>query len=254
MALGNVFRVARTLGDTSSLFGGGVSGVAARAQSRVVGRGTSSLMKMDVWGLVMWAEFFGWLNTAVQVGASKDVFVGTALPYAAGYEFGFQNPSGRRTRRPYFFPAVTQVTAETRFGRGGGSFLSLSGLGPSRSGVYVGGRFFADIRSIANGSVGQRLARRQAGGEISRFFWGTLADPTRNVNEAIANRIIALSRRAARADDLVDTSALVMSIVQGNSFEEWRQKSLSEGLKRSRAAGRLTGNKFTGTRGGPSLP
>lgn len=238
--IGKIFQSARFLGDTSSLTGGGTAGALARIQNRAVGRGTSKLMQMNVFGLIMWAEFFGFLNTAVQAAAAKDVWVGTFTPYAAGYEFGFRNPVGKRRRRPYFFQAVEQAAMEAKFGRsrsGRGASLSVS-----RSGVYVGGRFFADIRAVARGSVVQRGARRVAGREISRFFWGTLKNPNRNVNHAIANRIITLSRRAARSDNLVDTGALVMSIQQADSLSGLRAKSILNAIQRSGQSG----TKFTG--------
>lgn len=231
-----IFGIARTLGDTSSLMSGSVGG---RVERRVVGRGVSKIFQMNVFGLIMWAEFFAFLNGAIQVAAAKDVWVGTVVPYAAGYEFGFANPVGRRTRRPYFFDAVAQMQQEFRFGgsRGGAGLLSVS-----RSGVYSQGRFLADIRSVARGRVVARGIRRVAGREASKLFWGSLRNPQRNILHAQANRIITLARRNVRGQELIDTRALLMSIQQGDSFTQMRTRSLTEAIARG---GR--GRKFSGT-------
>lgn len=213
--LSRIFQTARLFGDASSLRGG------ARATGRRVGRRAAgrflgkSLFGMNIFGLIMWAEFFTWLRNAVELAAGKDFWVGTVLAYAPGYEFGFTNPVGQRRHRPFFFDARDRVLTERTFG----SRLRAQPISGSRSGIYAGGRFLADIRSVANGRIVARAGRRAAGAAASRFFWGTLAHPDRNIFELMARRTQMLARENIQAQGLIDSGALWESIQTGPTFD-----------------------------------
>jgi hypothetical protein len=156
----------------------------------------------------MWGAFLGFLNNAVKLAASKDIYIANAMSYAYGYEQGFTTiASGRRLPPPGygFWEKGLQEAISNSWQPYKGGFAF------SRSGLYIGGRFVADIRAVAKGSLVSRGARRAAGRETSRLFWGTLGRPDLNPNEVIAQRAVAAIRRNIRGALLVDTGALAMA-------------------------------------------
>lgn len=238
--------MARALGDTSSITS---SSVTERVRHRIMGKiAGRSMMGLGVFGLVAYAEFLQWLTNAVRRAAAKEMYLGTVITYASLYEFGLfgnvqskefpaDKEPGRRVtggstrgyrHAPFFEPGVRQAIAKRSKGS---SPISVPKGG--RSGLYEGGKFVADLRSIVRGDITQRFARRAAGASSSRFFWGALANPDHNILEALAKQAKTEVRRKIKEQDLIDTRALLDSIQYGESIEE--MKSLS----RRRATMRL---------------
>lgn len=234
------FQTARFLGDTSSL-SKGYDSVAARVGRRVGGRGLGKMSAgMTIANLFIWAEFLQFMRQAIEGMNAKPVYVVTMMRYAWGYNKGFKTipTSPKRPGPPGFGfwdkgveAAVRGDESSSSGGRAG------SGVGINRSGIYQGGRYMADIRSVYKGDVAGRFARRTAGAETSRFFWGTLANPDRNVMEVFAKRAVKNIRRNIRDIGLVDTGALAMSVQWGNSIEEAREKSRNAAISKLNSAG-----------------
>jgi hypothetical protein len=225
--LGGVFRTARVLGDISSLEN---NDLGYRAASRGVGKLTAMPMRgMSIHGLFMWAAFLGFLNNAVKLAASKDIYIANAMRYAYGYEQGFTTiASGRRLPPPGygFWEAGLKesITNSWQPYKGGFTF--------SRSGLYIGGRFAADIRAIYKGSLLSRSANRIAGRETTRLFWGTLGRPDLNPNEVIAKRAIAAIRRNIRGALLIDTTALAMATQYAGNKHDAMMLSRRAGMEK----------------------
>jgi hypothetical protein len=220
MGLTRVFRSARGLGDLSSLEGGRAM---QRLGTRAVGRAASRPARgLEVHNLFMWGAFLGWVNNQIKLSRSRDVFIVNAMRYAWGYEYGFTTiAKGRRMPPPGygFFRKGMEDSLKTAWQPYKG------GITMSRSGLYIGGRFAADVRAVAKGRMLQRSATRLAGRETTRLVWGTLANPKANPMESIAKRAVANIRRNIRSASLVDTAALAMATQYGSSREEAFRKS-----------------------------
>lgn len=263
MALQQIFQAGRTLGDSLSVMRSAerntLNYVESRSRRRIIGSATGKAMvSMNVAGLMMWGQFLAFLRENIEQAMAEDVWLGTIVSYAAGYELGFTDPSGGRHRRQYFFSGIRRAqrnnyripkseaggavaaateaeleAAEMAGGRGGSGSETVK---LSRSGLYLGGRFAADIRSIFHGRVTARVARRFAGQEASRFFWGTLSNPEKNVLMVFAVSAKREIRRNIKAQGLVDTGALLNSIAIGKSEREMKKNSfwaVAETLGRS---------------------
>lgn len=215
MGLGTIFRTARQLGDVSSLEGGrGVQRLATRAGGKAV---SAPARGLQIHNLVLWGAFLGFINNQIRLHRSRDVYIVNAMRYAWGYEYGFTSiAAGRRKGPPgygFFGRGMKQAIENTWQPYKGGITLD-------RSGLYIGGRFAADVRSIAKGNIVQRGARRLAGREGTRLIWGTISNHKINPLESIAKKAVANIRRNIRADGLVDTGALAMATQYGPSREE----------------------------------
>lgn len=222
-SISQIFEGAETLGDASSLrsFGAGK----ARVKSRIIGKGAGmALGGLNVWGLIMWAQFFNFLNNQIRADASKPMVVGTFASYAAGYEYGFTNPPGsyiENQPRPFFWPAVKEVRNKMFKGQG----PQIPKRVGARSGLYQGGQFALDMKNLVNGNIGQRAVRRGAGAETSAFFWGSLMNPDKNVMESFVKLIVRQARKNVESQGLKDTGALKNSITWAEDFNELKQKS-----------------------------
>lgn len=231
MGLSNIYRVGRYMGDASSLFRseGGIDPFATRIGHRVGGKGVGRFQGgLSIFGLIMWAEFLNFLRHEVEKDTAKPYWVGTFATYAAAIENGFtSNLHGARAvaAQPYLMPAVKMVSAQ--YGGGGPSLLSAHGTG-LRSGLYEGGKFISTIQGFARGDVVGRVARVSAGRESSKFFWGTLRDPERNIVEGFMESIKAQAKKLVP----VDTGTLRASIQTGATEEELRYNSVKAGLNR----------------------
>lgn len=222
--LRNIFTFARFLGDASALEGGlskaawlsRMRQVGGRAQRRIEGKALSKIFRVNVWGLILWGEFFNWIRNQIMLLNARDAWVGTALIYAGVYEF--------KEGRPFLMPAVRQATTERTYG----SRINITPLGFSRSGVYSGGRFLADIKAVRRmsaSSIGMRAVRRSTGAQASRLFWGALRNPRFNVMMALAIRTQELAKINVKKQGLVRSRALLNSIEVGNTKQEVIQKS-----------------------------
>lgn len=222
----NVFTVGRALGDTSSATRG-VSGVRARIRRRAFGRVFQrGLARMGIFGLIAWAEFLDFIRDAIRSQRNEPVWIASGLPYAQYIEKGFTAPNGRHIPGKHVFKKAAR-RAENDLGRFNPKALPVSGV---RSGVYAGGRYLADVRSVAKGTVGRRLARRGAGASVTRFFFGTLgsdANPSEQVAVEIAKRV----REEIRRQGIKDTGAYLNSIAIGETKAEAREESLKKAKK-----------------------
>ncbi len=231
--LNRMFKAARLLGDQSSLTGSGDvfswASIKGRAGRRVGGRALSRMFTLNVWGLVLWGEFLNEFRNQVQLYNAREVWLGTIISYARGYEYGFTDESGQRRRRPYFWNGVIDATIARQLG----SKINFTPLSVSRSGLYSGGRFVADARAIKKGlgGIGMRGIRRSSGAQASRLFWGTLRNPQFNVLHAIAEDARRRIMRNIEAQGLVDTGALKFSIAIGSTFAEMANNSQKQVLK-----------------------
>lgn len=223
-----IFETAQGLGDLSSISDFGKA--KARFRNRVIGRlAGRALGGMNVWGLIMWAQFFHFLTRQIRIDAAKPAYFGTFASYAAGWELGFTRGPAKHipdAPRPYMRPAIRKVTAEMFGGKGvqtppKGAIL--------RSGLYVGGKFTLDMRSLIKGQVGERAVRRASGAETSRFFWGALMNPDKNVMESYAKLVVRHARKNVDNWDYTHpekvTGALKNSITWASSMEQLKAKS-----------------------------
>lgn len=226
--IGTIYRIGRGLGDTSSLFGGGAS-ISARGSRRIMGKTVGRFQGgLNVFGLIMWAEFLSFLRHEIEMDAAKPFWVGSFAQYAAAIENGFNSSLGGGRfvpGRPYFAPAIKMAQAGAE-----GAPLSLTGSGGSgaRSGLYEGGKYVSSIKAFARGDVAGRYARIGAGRESSKFFWGTLRDPERNVVEGFVEQI----RRHAKKLVPVDKGVLRASIQVGATEADLKKNSVKSGLNR----------------------
>lgn len=233
MSVNRIFRIARLLGDQSSLSGSGDvfswANVKGRAGRRVGGRALSRMFTLNVWGLVLWGEFLNEFRNQIHLYNAREVWLGTVISYAAGYEYGFRVTSGERRRRPYFWRGVIDATVARQLG----SRMNFTPLSLSRSGLYSGGRFLADARAIRKGlgGIGMRGVRRSTGAQASRLFWGTLRNPQFNVLHAIAEDARFRIIKNIEAQGLVESGALKASIAIGSTFAEMAQNSQRQVLK-----------------------
>lgn len=238
MGLPYIFRTARLLGDKSSLQRG-FSDLPRRAQMRVVGRAAGKFQAgLSVHNLIIYAQFIRWVREAVEDKYKKPVYVVNPMKYAPLYEAGF--PPGFQTTRmkgPPGYRFWSDAIVQTFSFSGGGGSKKAPQLKFNRSGLYIAGRFAADIRAIYKGKMVARLARRSSGRELTRFFWGTLRNPKRNVFETLAARFVANVRRNIRNADggpLVDTEAMVMSTQMGSTVEEALAKGRAKAYEKLR--------------------
>lgn len=241
---GDILSFARAFGDASSL-SKGARGAVGRIRSRTLGRGAGrGTTGMSVFGLIAWAAFFDFLTTEVRRAAAKQMVVLTAAAYAEGYELGW-SPQVATPSTNLSAPNVKQRP----FWRIGvrAAILEREGVGRAapfpprinRSGLYFSGRFTADLRGIVRGDILKRLARRSSGAATTRFFWGALTNPDVNVFERLAERSRAFIRKAIRAQDLVDTGALLASVQIAPTEDEALKKSVAAMLQRLETQGRV---------------
>lgn len=234
MGLPYIFRTARLLGDKSSLQRG-FHDVPRRARMRVVGRAAGKFQAgMSVHNLIIYASFIRWMRESIENAYKKPVYVVNAMRYAPLYESGF--PPGYQTTRMRGPPGYRFWASglEETLNPMNDPSAQIPKLKLNRAGLYIGGRFAADIKAIYRGRITDRLARRASGREVTKFFWGTLRNPTRNVVEVIAKRFVANVRRNIRGFDLVDTLAMTMAVQMGDSIEDALAKSRSKAYEKLR--------------------
>ena len=229
--LSNIYRAGRYLGDASSLLGpdGGIGPFGTRIGRRVGGKGVGRFQgSLSVFGLIMWAEFLSFLRHEIEKDAARPYWVGSFATYAAAIEKGFTSSlTGTQVpAQPYFDPAVRMTTA----GHQGGGLPSLAGRHGSgvRSGLYEGGKYVSSIKAFARGDIVGRVARVGAGQQASKFFWGTLRDPERNIIEGF---MLDIKRQAKRLVP-VDKGVLRASIQTGATEAELKLNSVKAGLTR----------------------
>lgn len=221
-SIGNIFQGARALGDASSINSFGH--FQSRVRSRVLGKGLGRTMgSLNVFGLIAWAQFLNFLTNSLRAEMAEPVWFGSFASYAAGWEYGFtQGPAANipSAPRPYFHPAIRKVQAEMFGGQRAKTPTNMP-----RSGLYSGGQHVADISALIKGDIGGRVARRAAGRETSRFFWGALMNPDKNIMESFAKAVVREARRNIRTVGLVKTGALKNSITWADSIGELKAKS-----------------------------
>lgn len=229
--LSNIYRTGRYLGDISSLAGpdGGVDAFTSRVGVRVGGKGVGRFQGgLSVFGLIMWAEFLSFLRTEIEKDAAKPYWVGSFAQYAAAIENGFTSSFGGGTQvppRPFIAPAVRMAAAAHQ-----GQSVSLMGHSGSglRSGLYEGGKYVSSIKAFARGDIVGRVARVGAGRESSKFFWGTLRDPEKNIIEGYMKTVQKFAKKIVP----VDKGVLRASIQVGGSEAELKANSVKSGLNR----------------------
>lgn len=236
MGLQNVFKTARLWGDASSV-SRGFAPVGKRAGVRVLGRASGGAMAgQGVANLFIFAYFMDFLRDAVKQANARDVYIVNAMRYSKGYDTGFITiAAGRRLPPPGY--RFFQDGIEEAVSGQGRRRASLQKGGLNRSGLYIGGRFTADIRAIMGGSLLARLSRRSAGRASTAFFWGTLRDPTRNPLEGIAKNAVRAIRRNIRKHNLRDTYAMGMATQWDTTLNDALQKSRSEAIRKLVAGG-----------------
>lgn len=219
--INQILRGAEALGDFSSFKTGKVP---TRIKHKVVG-GTAGKAQasMGVIGLVFGAQFFNFLYTAVRAAAAEEMWVGTVVNYAAGYEYGWANPRPPgKVQRPFFRPGIRDALAE----RSSASVSPVPNVKDLRSGLYEGSQFLADARSLAAGDPIGRALRRRAGAATTRFFWGALLNPDANILAGFAKLIRRFVRKNIRKRELIETGALLMSVEIGGSLKEMQRNSV----------------------------
>jgi hypothetical protein len=183
--------------------------------------------RLNIFGLIMWAEFLSFLRHEIEADAAKPYWLGSFAQYAAPIENGFRSSlTGVYVPpQPYIGPAIKMAQAQHQ--GGGISLMGRSGTG-ARAGLYEGGKYMSSIKAFARGDIAGRVARVGAGRESSKFFWGTLSDPQRNIVEGIMND----AKRFAKKLVPVDTGVLRASIQTGATEADLRMRSITAGLNR----------------------
>lgn len=240
MSLGTIYTIGKRLGDYSSLTGAdfSVQKVMKRAESRMLGRMSGKATGMmgawvGIWGLVMWAQGLDFIRHMVEQAAKRDAWLVTTSKYARSWEEGFTHNWTAKTYapRPTLIPALAMHSAVS-MGAAAMPTIKSSGKSKSaitslRSGLYEGGKFYSSIQAIYKGNAVRRGAQVMAGSETTKFLWGTLRDPMKNVNEVNALQVRRLIRMYIVGQGLVDTGALYQSWQIGASKEEATRKSLA---------------------------
>jgi hypothetical protein len=150
------------------------------------------------------------------------VWVVNVMRYAYGYENGFTTvASGGRIGPPGY--GFFQRGLER--GLKGSWQPYKGGISFNRSGLYVGGRFAADVRAIAKGKIAQRAVRRYSGRQFTRLFWGTMANKDANPMDSLAESCVREIRKNIRGVPLFDTGALTMATQWGTSKSDAVNKS-----------------------------
>jgi hypothetical protein len=175
----------------------------------------------------MWAEFLNFLRHEIEKDAAKAYWVGSFAQYAAAIEKGFTSSlTGTAVPpQPYIGPAIRMAQAQHQ--GGGPNIFTSHGTGV-RAGLYEGGKFVSTIKAFYRGDVVGRVARVGAGREASKFFWGTLRDPEKNIVEGFMNDV----KRFAKKVVPVDKGVLKASIQTGATEYDLKRRSVQAGLNR----------------------
>lgn len=257
----SLYGTARILGDYSSLASSKahtVESIVKRMESRMLGRAAGRAagmmnMWMGMWGLVLWAQGIAFIRQLVEEGAKKDYYLGTTATYAEPWEYGHVNTwTGKQmAARPTYGPALhlykmVQLGVATLPGLSTSTTKRMpNATTTARSGLYSSGKFQTTIQRFAKGDVGGRIATQMAGAESTRFIWGVLRNPNKNVNEIAAKTVRRIIRSYIIGQSLYDTGALFMSWETGASEKEMRYRSQ---LMSSKAIGEYSvhlGRDFT---------
>jgi hypothetical protein len=214
--ISGIRKVAKLMGDTSSLKGGGDASVPSQLLGRGARRGFGSQIGplqggLSIWGLVMYAEFLTFLKRLMDKKAEHEVYLASAATYAAAWEFGHRNAFLEAiganpwvSPRPYFFRAPLEVQ-----------------------------------KAFAKGDILGRGARRMAGRASASFFWGTLMRPGNNPVHAFMEMVRMQVRRNIKEMALIDTGVLRESFMLGDTLEEALENSRKAIIDRLGKKGRI---------------
>lgn len=218
-----VNRLARLMGDASSL----VNDPTQRVVNRAVGRSAGKLFgfanaNFGVFGMIATAQFFLVLKEVINLQtaqAAGAVHVGSAAKYAMLYHEG----STSAPARPFLEMALKQTPFRVSNKRG-----RLARIYSVRSGVYEGQKFIDDFAGFWRGDLMGRMSRREAGRQIAGFFWGSLrlgAETKRpNILENWLERVALQARKNVKLMG-EDTGSLRASITTGYDDDDLSNKS-----------------------------
>lgn len=223
---GRILDAGRRVGDLSSITGvlGQKQGLkrraAARALGGVVGRAQAGL---SVWGLAGLALLFRWIDQQVREMRASEIWVGTAVRYGYWLNYGKKH----MPKQPWWDRGLAETVQELE-NDPSGVFPDIAkppNVALTRTTLYEGQQFIADIQSVITGSILGRLVNRFAGSASSRLLFGTILGDGTNPAMMPAlllqkNLMEQISKRG-----LVDTGCLLNSIALGNSKQEMLQRS-----------------------------
>jgi hypothetical protein len=201
---------------------------------RAAGRAAGAMnMYMGMWGLVMWAQGIAYIRQMVENGAKKDYYLGTTATYAEPWETGHTNTWTGKSMpaRPTYGPALDlyrRVQLGTAVLPGLSTRVTKRMPNPTttmRSGLYSMGKFQTTIKRFYRGDIGGRIATQMAGAESTRFIWGVLRNPNKNVNEIAAKTVRRIIRSYIIGQSLYDTGALFLSWETGPDEKIMRYRS-----------------------------